>query len=262
MSSYLSRNRIPAAGAVLLSLLPLFVACGGEGESAQAQESPQDSVIGAILDAVAQDQGVMAPRPTSPRLSSAEQAQRPLQIANMGYNYGTSEAPVKVMEISDFGCGYCRRFTEETFPRLKELYVDAGLVEWKFIPFVLGMFPNGLEAATAGECAGEQDKFFVMKARLFGTQSGWRNSDDPYTFFSNLASEEGLDVDRFNQCVQGGWRDNQIMNNIRLGQQTGVRGTPLFLVDGRQIPGALPFEDFRVILDAALLQKGVTPPPQ
>lgn len=262
MTSYLPRTGTRAASAVLLSLLPLFMACGGDGENALAQESPQDTVLGAILDAVAQDQGVAAPRSTSPRLSSEEQAQRPLQIADMGYNYGQSDAPVKVLEISDFGCGYCRRFNEETFPRLRELYVDSGLIEWKFVPFVLGMFPNGLEAATAGECAGEQDKFFPMKARLFSSQSGWRNSDDPYTFFSGLATDEGLDVDRFNQCIQGGWRDNQIRNNIRLGRQTGASGTPLFLIDGRQVPGALPFEDFRTILDTALLQKGVTPPPQ
>ena len=182
------------------------------------------------------------------------------RISDMGYNVGNSEAPVKVMEFSDFGCGYCRRFHEETFPTLKEIYMDGGYVEWKFIPFVLGMFPNGLEAAMAGECAGEQDQFFPMQDRLFTSQSGWRNAEDPYAFFYDLAEDAGLDVERMKSCVEGGWREGNITANVRLGQQAGARGTPLFIIDGRQLPGAVPLADFRAILNAALVQKGVTPP--
>lgn len=243
-----------------LLLLPVLMACAGDAESVQTQVSEPDTVLGAILESAAQSQNT--PRPTSPRISPESQATQPLQITEMGYNFGSVDAPVKVIEISDFGCGYCRRFHEETFPSILDIYMDAGFVEWKFIPFVLGMFPNGLQAATAGECAGEQDRFFPMQARLFGEQSGWRNSDDPYAFFSNLAAEEGLDVERFDSCIEGGWRDNRVRASIRLGQQAGVRGTPLFLIDGRSLPGAVPLEDFRAVLDAALMQKGVTPPPR
>ena len=241
-------------------LLATSVACAGEGEAVEAQVSGSDSVLGAILESAAQNQGT--PKPTSPRISPDQREQQPLQVADMGYDFGSSDAPVKVMEISDFGCGYCRRFHEETFPTLLDIYVDAGLVEWKFIPFVLGMFPNGLQAATASECAGEQDMFYRMQNRLFAEQSGWRNSEEPYAFFSRLAEEEGLDEPRFSNCLEGGWRDNHVRANIRLGQQAGVRGTPLFLVDGRPIPGALPLSDFRTVLDGALLQRGITPPPR
>jgi protein-disulfide isomerase len=255
-------NRLTRGMVVGLSLLilPLLLACGGGEESVQTQVSKPDTVLGAILESALESQ--RTPRSTSPRISQDNQANQPIQIAEMGYNFGSGDAPVKVMEISDFGCGYCRRFHEETFPDLLEIYMDAGFVEWKFIPFVLGMFPNGLQAATAGECAGEQDLFFPMQDRLFADQSGWRNSDDPYGFFSILAEEEGLDVTRFNSCIEGGWRDNQVRANIRLGQQAGVRGTPLFIIDGRPLPGAVPLADFRTLLDTALQQRGVTPPPQ
>lgn len=245
---------------VLCILLAISVACGGGDEAVEAQVSGSDPVPEAALESAAQSQSV--PRSTSPRLSPEQQEQRPLQVADMGYDFGSSEAPVKVMEISDFGCGYCRRFHEETFPTLLEIYVEAGLVEWKFIPFVLGMFPNGLQAATASECAGEQDMFYPMQDRLFADQSGWRNSDEPYAFFSRLAEEEGLDVPRFSSCLEGGWRDNHIRANIRLGQQAGATGTPLFLIDGRPISGSLPLSDFRTVLDGALLQRGITPPPR
>lgn len=241
-------------------LLTISVACGGEGEAVEAQVSEADSVLGSILESATQGQS--APRPTSPRISPDRHAQQPLQVADMGYDFGSDDAPVKVMEISDFGCGYCRRFHEETFPALLELYVDAGLVEWKYIPFVLGMFPNGLQAATAAECAGEQEMFFPMQDALFANQSGWRNSDDPYAFFSRLAEKEGLDVARFSSCIEGGWRDNHVRANIRLGQQAGARGTPLFLVDGRPISGALSLSDFRTLLDGVLLRRGITPPPR
>lgn len=257
-----TRNFIRVGGTTLGLglLLAISVACGGKGEAVEAQVSESDSVLGAIVESAAQVQGV--PKTTSPRISSDQQDQQPLRVADMGYDFGANDAPVKVMEISDFGCGYCRRFHEETFPTLMDLYMEAGLVEWKFIPFVLGRFPNGLQAATAGECAGEQDMFFRMQDRLFAEQSGWRNSEEPYAFFSRLAEEEGLDAARFSSCIEGGWRDNNVRANIRLGQQAGARGTPLFLVDGRPISGAIPLSDFRALLDAALIQRGITPPPR
>jgi protein-disulfide isomerase len=119
---------------------------------------------------------------------------------------------------------------------------------------------GALEAALAAECAGEQDKFVQVHSPLFRDQAGWRNADDPNAFFSTLAGQEGLDVERFDRCIEEGWREERIGQNNRLGQQIGAYGTPLFLVDGRQIPGALPLAEFRTILDASLVRRGVTPP--
>ncbi|MGD8360001.1 MAG: thioredoxin domain-containing protein [Gemmatimonadota bacterium] len=195
-------------------------------------------------------------------LACQAQESQPLDLNQMGYDLGSPEASVRVVELSDFGCGYCRLFHQETFPTLLALYVDAGLVQWKYVPFVLGMFPNGLEASMAAECGGEQDQFFPMQRRLFSDQAGWKNSQDPLPFFAGLAEEEGLDVDRFNRCVEGGWRENRVRANIRLGREVGTRGTPTFLIEGIPISGALPLDTFRDILDIALRQKGITPPPR
>jgi protein-disulfide isomerase len=246
-------SRVPAP-ALLLLLFPV-AACGGEGEEVQAQASAADTLTGTMLRSV--EGAHTTPRPTSPRLEPDAQQ---IRVSEMGYTLGSNDAPVKVLEFSDFGCGYCRRFHAETFPGIKRIYIDGGFVEWKFIPFVLGMFPNGLEASIASECAGEQDQFFPMQERLFESQSGWRSSDDPNAFFAQLAEEEGLDVERFNGCIAGDWRENRVRANIRLGQQAGAQGTPLFIIDGRAVPGALPLEGFRTILDAALRQRGITPP--
>ena len=243
------------AGLMLAFLMVPVAACGGDGEEVQAQASSADTLVGTAPPS--EEAGQSNPPPTSPRVDPARQQ---VSIAEMGYNLGSKGAPVKVLEFSDFGCGYCGRFHAETFPTIKQIYLDGGFVEWKFVPFVLGMFPNGLEASIASECAGEQDQFFPMQKRLFETQRGWRSSDEPNTFFAQLAEDEGLDVDRFKGCIAGDWQENRVRANIRLGQQVGVRGTPLFLVDGRSLPGALPLDSFRAILDAALRQRGITPP--
>jgi len=248
--------RLPSAPLAVALTLPLLLACGAE-EVAQAQNTGPDSVVAAILGSVAGDP---PPRSGSPRISNQGQEAQPLQIADMGFNQGSPDAPIKVLEFTDFGCGYCRRFHSETYPTLKEVYVDGGFVEWKHVPFVLGMFPNGLEAGMAGECGGEQDEFFAMHARLFQDQPGWKGSDDPNTLFIAIAEEEGLDGERLKSCIEGGWRENQMRANLRLGREFGVQGTPTFIIDNRRLPGALPLDGFRDVLDMILTEKGITPP--
>ena len=251
-------DTLRSSAAVLALALPLLVGCGNGGNGAQSQNAAGDSVVEAILGS-ATETFIPSP-PGSPRISPQERANQPLQIAEMGYNQGSPDAPLKVMEISDFGCGFCRRFHEDTYPTIKEIYVDSGLVEWKHLPFVLGMFPNGLEAAMVAECAGEQDQFFTMQDRLFKDQGGWKNTSAPLPFMVAAAEEEGLDAQRLDNCIKGSWREARVRANIRLGQEMGVTGTPTFLVDNRILPGALPLDSFRDVLDMILTEKGITPP--
>lgn len=251
------KGNAPQVVLTLVLLASAGAACTSDGRDAQAQTLRTDSVMESTLGSAAP-----APSPSTgaPRLTPEEQAQQPLRISDMGYNEGSPQAPLKVLEFSDFGCGYCRRFHEDIYPKLKKIYIDTGLVEWKYTPFVMGMFPNGLQAALAGECAGEQENFSAMKDRLFAEQAGWKSTSDPEQFFTRLASEGGLDVERFTSCMEGGWREARVRANIRLGQQVGVRGTPTFLVDGKPLEGAVPFDEFQRILDVALRRKGVSPP--
>jgi protein-disulfide isomerase len=167
----------------------------------------------------------------------------------IGHSVGAPDAPVKILEFSDFGCGYCRLFQEETRPILVDEYVEAGLVQWTYVPFVLGIFPNGEAAAVAGECAAEQERFEPMRRRLYQDQAGWRDASEPREFFARLASEEGLDEEEFTQCLDGEGMKTQVQENTRLGQMGGVRGTPAFFINGFPVPGALPLDSFRDLLD-------------
>ncbi len=257
----LRNNRSWPLLGVLGILLPVLPACNSGSRGSEGRTADADSLLRGIMESVAQTNPQPAPQTSSgsPRLSPQERASRPLEVKTMGYNDGSPEAPLKVLELSDFACGYCRRFHLETYPKLRETYIEPGFVEWKYVPVSIG-FPNGLQAAIAGECAGEQNRFPAMRVRLFEEQGTWRGTDDPSPVFSEMAGEEGLDVERFNACVDGGWRDGRVRDNLRLRGELGVEGTPTFIIDGRALPGAQPLETFRDILDAALRRMGVEPP--
>ena len=222
--------------------------CQDQEERKLAASSPEEAGRGSVT----------SPGPNSAPFALLQDRKRPfLDLNSIGYDQGDPDAPVKVIEVSDFGCGYCRIFNQQSFPMILDEYVKTGKVQWKFVPFVLGMFPNGDRAALASECAGDQgmDPFLRMRARLFSDQSGWRDTEDPNGFFTRLAEEEGLDAERFGQCLAREERAGQVEMDIRLGTALGVRGTPMFIIGGVPISGALPMENFRRILDLILAER-------
>lgn len=178
-----------------------------------------------------------------------------MDVSTLGYDFGSAQAPLQVVEFGDFGCGYCRQFRLETFPSLSEEFIETGQIAWKYVPFVLGMFTNGKEAATAGECAGEQGAFDPMSIRLFRDQAEWKHSEDPDAVFRRFAEEEGLDVTRFAACVREGWRSDRLDAANRTAFQLGVRGTPTFFIDAYPISGALPLPAFRDFLANVLRER-------
>ena len=204
-----------------------------------------------------------APDATTANLLSATQAPprnsglpagptRPMSLDELGYTLGEADAPVRIIEFSDFGCGYCRQFHQEIWPTLEQEYVETGKVQWKYVPMILGIFPNAMDAAQAGECAAEQGQFRPMQDRLFAEQSAWKGSDQAEEVLVTMATELGLDVPRWTGCIRNGIRDDRIAAGTQLSQQAGVRGTPTFFVVGyAPIPGALPLELFREVLDTA-----------
>lgn len=169
----------------------------------------------------------------------------------LGWEVGDTAAPIRVLEFSDFGCGYCRQFHVETWPTLREEYVATGKVLWKFVPMELGMFgPNSENAALAAECALEQERFPAMAERLFAEQGAWKRSGEPRPVFRRFAEEERLDVGRWESCMAAGDRRARVKAGTTASRRLGVRGTPTFFVVGYgAIPGALPLETFRQLLD-------------
>ena len=239
----------------------VFAACDGRATPEEVRAADPPSSFAAI-PAEGSRKG--------PQVASLTQdpTRLPLDMAGIGYDQGSPDAPIKVIEISDFGCGYCRVFNEETFPDIEKEFIETGIVQWKFVPFVLGMFPNGDKAALASECAGAQgsDAFQRMRGRLFADQAGWRDTEDPDAFFAQLAKDEGLREEAFSQCLVNGERAGQVELDIRLGKALGTEGTPAFILEGVPISGLISIEGFREVVRQLLAEddtpsKDWLPPP-
>lgn len=199
-------------------------------------------------------QGAAPPEPPAAQVFSAFESA--LQPGTPGYDRGATHAPVTVLEFADFGCRYCAQFALTTYPTLADEFVKSGKVRWKYVPFVLGMFPNGDQAARAGECAADQGTaaFDRMHDRLFRRQGEWSRNGDPTGLFRAYAAAAGLDTTRFAACYAGQEPDGRIRASNELADRMGVRATPTFFVNGYRIEGALPAQQFRTILNDALRQ--------
>lgn len=161
--------------------------------------------------------------------------------------FGDKDAPVTIVEFSDFECPYCTKAYNNALKQVKSEYVDKGLVNIVYRDFPLGFHQNAQKAAEAAECAGEQDEYYAMHDLLFESGvTGGINS------FKEYAKTIGLDTSEFDECLDSGAMAKEVAKDMADGQAAGVRGTPAFFIDGKMISGAQPFSVFKQAIDAAL----------
>ena len=175
-----------------------------------------------------------------------------MSVDELGVTFGEVEAPVKVIEFIDFGCGFCRRFHEETFGSLAAEYIDTGMIEWKLLPFVAGMFENSPAVTNASECALDQgmQAYAAFTAQLWGRQQEWKASDDPVTLSRSWMGEVGADLDAYDSCMENEDYALRVASANAVAAQLGVRSTPTFWIVGvGPLLGALPVETFRQVFD-------------
>ncbi len=203
---------------------------------------------------------VMAPRhaaePAAPGappepLDTAAAAVPDVPLTRLYHEIAKPGARVTVVEFADFGCPYCARFEEETFPALATQFVETGKVRWRFVPFVLGIFPNAGEAMRAATCAAEQGEgaFWKMSASLFRNQDAWKDAGDPEKLLRGYAVAAGADADAWNACYTSQRAQDLVKAANALAARSGVRSTPSFFIDGKLVQGALPLAAFRQILE-------------
>lgn len=227
-------------GIPLLAASLLLAACG----SPEAQAEPAAGSVGVAAEsAPVTDPSVPA--------ETASPAQDTIDLRRLGYDRGSADAPVVVMEFADFGCPFCATFALQTYPELHREFVATGKVRWKYVPFVMGMFPNGAEAARAAECAAEQGKFWPMHDRLYERQREWRGGGSPAGRMHGYAASVGADAGRFAACYREDRGGGRTRLNNHVSEQLGIRATPTFIVNGRMVEGALPLEQFRQLLRQA-----------
>ena len=173
---------------------------------------------------------------------------------------GNPDAPITIIEFSDFQCPFCARFHVQTLPLLLEEYIDQGKVKLVFRDFpIQSIHPNALPASVAAECANEQGKFKEMHDMLFDNQNEWNKQEttNAISLFSLYAAELQLEQEIFDSCLASGKYIDEIRKDLADGRDYGVSGTPGFFVGNDEIGyveirGAQPFDSFQKIIDAQL----------
>jgi protein-disulfide isomerase len=154
---------------------------------------------------------------------------------------GNPEAPVTLVEISDYGCGHCRDFNLATAPLLEEEYVINNNLYWVVLPYALGQ--TTIPAAASSLCAAEQDAFFEYHHKLFEYLST-PIALTPASFLQS-AGDIGLNLEEFNNCVESGRYTNTIRQNASAASSAGVRATPTFFLNSEKLEGNYPIAIFR-----------------
>lgn len=167
---------------------------------------------------------------------------------------GDKDAPVVMIEFSDFQCPFCRFFWRDTFPSVKSQYIDTGKVKFVYRDFPLSFHPGAMPAAQATECAEEQGKFWEMHDKIFSEQDKLGSGTVQFDAddLKKWASEIGLNVSDFNSCLDSQKYATEADNDLKEGQAAGVSGTPGFFINGRLVVGAQPFNAFKTIIEEEL----------
>jgi protein-disulfide isomerase len=168
---------------------------------------------------------------------------------------GPADAPITIVEFSDFQCPFCSR-VNPTLARLKDRYGDSIRIVFRDFP-LLQMHPQAAKAAEAGACANEQGKFWPLHDLMFANQA--RLDVDS---LKQHAATAGLDAAAFAACLDSGKHSAEWQKDTADGEKAGVQSTPAFFINGRPVVGAVPYEQFADVIDDELGRLNRPIPPE
>src|SRR3989338_6081402 len=183
---------------------------------------------------------------------------------------GDENAPVEIIEFSDYQCPFCRKFWTETLPLIKSEYIDTGKVKFVYRDFPLtSIHPAAQPAAEAAECVREKggdESYFEMHDKIFSEQN-ILDGGDPITGpvrdtaqfgtteLKKWAKDIGYDID---SCLDSGKYKSEVQKDLSDGSRAGVQGTPGFIImksdsgKGTLLAGAYPFSAFQQVIESEL----------
>jgi len=160
---------------------------------------------------------------------------------------GRADAPVTIVEFSDYECPYCQRYHAETFSQIIDTYGDQIRYVFKDLPLT-SIHANAVPAANAAHCAHEQNMFWEFHDLLFSMQLGL--STEAYFAYANAL---GLDQATFEACLNEGRYVNTVMEDVGvLTRLNAPLSTPTFFINGQYLAGAQPFSVFAQMIEAEL----------
>lgn len=236
MHSYLLRTLRAVGAPALLALVAMAACSSGEGTPAAAPPATASSA-GAT--------------PADPVVARADSARI----------RGSADAPVWLLEVSDYQCPFCKQWHDEVYPTIIRDYVETGKVRLAYINFPLNIHPNAPVSAEATMCAAAQspELYWKLHDMVFDSQEQWAPLSPARPFMDSLATRAGVDAAAFASCMDSHQMLPLIEADAARMQNAGVRSTPTFFVGDTKIEGAQPVEAFRRAIEAAIAAAGAPP---
>jgi protein-disulfide isomerase len=166
-------------------------------------------------------------------------------------SWGPANAPITMVEFSDFQCPYCGAFERDTYGQIRQVYGDKIHFVYRDMPLV-DIHPFAYQSALAANCANEQGAYWSYHDLLFANQQ-----DLSLDALIKYAGQLKLDTDKFSQCLKSGKYSAEVNHDMQDAESYGVSGTPTFFINGLPIVGAEPFSEFAKLIDAQLVEKGI-----
>lgn len=208
-----------------------------EPEAVRVDEAQLRQIIQSVLDESALSQPAI------------EQGPDRFELVDDDPYQGEVDAPVVIVEFSDFFCTYCKRHFDLTFTPLLENY--GQYIRYVYRDFAR-LTPESTPAAAAAQCAFAQGKFWEFHSEFFSSQQSLGRD-----FYIETADKHGLELDRFIACLDDGTYVNEVEFDGLDGQLAGVRGTPGFFINGQILSGAQPYSIFERMVQRELDKAGI-----
>ncbi|MFO7894431.1 MAG: thioredoxin domain-containing protein [Longimicrobiales bacterium] len=233
----------PLPTLALAALVALAAAGCDDADARAPADSPSADSAPAAAPAV--DEGAAGGRAAG---APARPAQARAASIDLGFTLGETDAPIAVVEFSDFGCPYCARFARATLPTIGQEYIDPGAVRWRYVPVVFG-FPGGELMGSAAVCAAELggDEVFWRVHDLFYARQQALRDDGARPRLLDWVAELGVDRAALDACMDAPGTAETLRVHTETAREWYVRGTPTFLVNGVPMAGAAPVDFFRKV---------------
>jgi len=161
------------------------------------------------------------------------------------YAIGPENAPITIVEFSDYQCPYCRRWHTEVYQPLLNAYPGKIRLVYRHLPLT-SIHPDAFPAAEASMCAGEQNSYWQYHDKLFSSETLGNN------IYIQYAQDLGLDMTSFEACITDHKYQEAIQADSDFALNLGVRSTPTFFINGLAVVGAQPLDVFKQVIDKEL----------
>ena len=239
MREFLRYARLAALPLALM--LPLGAQDAAKDQGITRQQA--DQILNELrqIRQLLEKQQAQAPRPQEEQPTRAK-----LNLAGFAM-LGSKEAPLTIVEFTDYQCPFCQRFHTTAFPELKKNYIDTGKVRFYSRDMPLDFHPDAMRAAEAARCASDQGQFWQLRD-VMGANPNKLDMDSLVADAANLK----MDVNAFRACVESEKYKTSIQTDVMEAMKIGATGTPTFVVgkstadgvDGEVVLGAMPYPMF------------------